>query len=284
MNSKSKKLVALILAIVLAFCGVSAFAEDAVQTILNAKTTQAFTHDPVPDEDLNTILTAGTSATSAINQQPWFFAVVTNQEIMEEIAGAGFGGMPSGMPAGGKPEGMPEGFTPPEGASLPEGIPAMPDNGMPTGGKPEGIPEGFTPPEGASLPEGMPAMPGNGMPQGVPGAGSGSAKAALGDSPVAVLVYMNENSSSPNASFDCGLACQNMVIAANALGYGTKIISSPTMSLNGENHDALCEKLGVDPSLSAVAVLLIGIADTEVDGATGATTRSAIEEKVNFVK
>ena len=251
MNSKSKKLVALILAIVLAFCGVSAFAEDAVQTILNAETTQAFTHDPVPDEDLNTILTAGTSATSAINQQPWFFAVVTNQEIMEEIAGAGFGGMPSGMPAGGKPEGMPEGFTPPEGASLPEGIPAM---------------------------------PGNGMPQGVPGAGSGSAKAALGDSPVAVLVYMNENSSSPNASFDCGLACQNMVIAANALGYGTKIISSPTMSLNGENHDALCEKLGVDPSLSAVAVLLIGIADTEVDGATGATTRSAIEEKVNFVK
>lgn len=266
MNSKSKKLVALILAIVLAFCGVSAFAEDAVQTILNAKTTQAFTHEPVPDEDLNTILMAGTSATSAINQQPWFFAVVTNQEIMEEIAGAGFGGMPSGMPAGGLPEGMSEGFTPPEGASfpkdMPQNMPAMP--------------------EGSGMPQNMPS--GNAMPQGVPGAGSGSAKAALGDSPVAVIVYMNENSSSPNASFDCGLACQNMVIAANALGYGTKIISSPTMSLNGENHDALCEKLGVDPSLSAVAVLLIGIADTEVDGATGATTRSAIEEKVSFVK
>ena len=252
MNSKLKKIAALILAIVLVSFSISALAEDAIQTILNAKTTQAFTQDPVSEEDLNTILTAGTSATSAINQQPWYFAVVTNQEIMTEIAGAGFGGMPSGMPAGGMPEGMPEGFTPPEGMTMPEGAPAMPG--------------------------------GNGMPQGVPAAGSGSAKAAMGDSPVAIIVYMNENTSSPNASFDCGLACQNMVIAANALGYGTKIISSPTMSLNGENHDALCEKLGVDPSLSAVAVLLVGVADAEVDGATGATTRSAVEEKVSFVK
>jgi len=124
------------------------------------------------------------------------------------------------------------------------------------------------------MPQGMPAAP----------AGSGSAKAAMGDSPVAVIIYMNENTSSPNASFDCGLACQNMVIAANALGYGTKIISSPTMSLNGENHDALCEKLGVDPAYKAVAVLLIGTADTSVDGATGASVRSGIDEKVSFVK
>ena len=251
MNSKLKKIVSLVLALVFVCCSASALAEDAIQTILNAKTTQAFTQDPISDEDLNTILMAGTSATSAINQQPWFFAVVTNQEIMDEIAGAGFGGMPSGIPAGGKPEDMPEGFTPPDNASFREG---------------------------------MPAMPGNGMPQGSPGAGSGSAKAALGDSPAAIIIYMDENTSSPNSSFDCGLACQNMVIAANALGYGTKIISSPTMSLNGENHDALCEKLSVDPSLSAVAVLLIGIADAEVDGATGATTRSTIEEKVSFVK
>ena len=256
MNSKLKKTAALILAIVLAFCTASAFAEDVIQTILNARTTQAFTQESVSDEDLNTILTAGTSATSAINQQPWFFAVVTNQEIMDEIAGAGFGGMPVG--------GKPEGFTPPEGVSFPEGMPG-----------------------GNGMPQSMPAMPdGNGMPQNMPAMpdGNGSAKAALGDSPAAIIIYMNENTSSPNASFDCGLACQNMVIAANALGYGTKIISSPTMSLNGENHDALCEKLGVDPSLSAVAVLLIGIADTEVDGATGATTRSTLNEKVSFVQ
>ena len=274
MHSRLKKTLSLVLAVILVVCTASALAEDTVQTILNAKTTQAFTQDLVDNDDLNMILEAGVSATSAINQQPWYFAVVTNQEVMDEIAASsGFGGMPSGMPAGQ----MPEGFSAPEGmpaGQMPEGFSA-PD-GMPTGQ----MPEGFTPPEDSS---GMPA--GNAaMPQGIPAAGSGSVKAALGDSPVAIIIYMNENTPSPNASFDCGLACQNMVIAANALGYGTKIISSPTLSLNGENHDALCEKLGVDPAFSAVAVLLIGKADVEVDGASGATTRSAINEKVSFVK
>ncbi len=273
MHSRLMKPLSLAMAVILICCTASAFAEDAVQTILNAKTTQAFTQDPVDKNDLNTILEAGVSATSAINQQPWYFAVVTNQEVMAEIAASsGFGGMPSGMPAGQ----MPEGFSAPEG---------MPSGQMPEGfSAPEGMPAGQMP-EGFSIPKGSSGMPeGNAaMPQGIPGAGSGAAKAALGDSPVAIIIYMNNNTSSPNASFDCGLACQNMVIAANALGYGTKIISSPTMSLNGENHDALCEKLGVDPAFSAVVVLLIGKADVEVDGASGATTRSAINEKVSFV-
>ena len=74
-----------------------------------------------------------------------------------------------------------------------------------------------------------------------------------------------------------------MVIAANALGYGAKIISSPTMSLNGANHDALCEKLGVNPSYTAVAVLLIGIPDTEVDAVTSASLRNDISGMVSFV-
>ena len=230
-----KKIAALLMAVLLIAGSAFAYAEGAVDTIMNAKTTQAFAQDPVAEEDLNTILQAGTMATSAINQQPWYFAVITNEDVMNEIASsAGFGGMPAGMP------------------------------GMPEGG----------------MPEGMPEKPAGGMQMG----GSGAAKAALGDSPVAIVIYMNENTSSPNASFDCGLATQNMVIAANALGYGTKIISSPTMSLNGENHDALCEKLGVDPSYSAVAVLLIGVADAEVDGATGATTHSPLEEKVSIVE
>ena len=87
-----------------------------------------------------------------------------------------------------------------------------------------------------------------------------------------------------DASFDCGLATQNMVIAASSLGYGVKILSSPTKSLNGENHDALCEKLGVDPSMKAVAVLLIGKPDPGVDATSGATTRQSLEEKTRIIK
>ncbi|MDD3410918.1 MAG: nitroreductase family protein [Eubacteriales bacterium] len=210
----------------------AAGAEETVDAILAAGTTQAFTTDSVADADLERILSAGLSAASAMNTQPWFFAVVSNQDVMTEIAGSmSFG---AGAPA-----------------DAPEGAPAAD--------------------EGAA-----PAAP--------PAAASGSAKAALGDSPVAIILYQDGSGAMGDPAFDCGLACQSMVIAASALGYGTKIVSSPTMALNGENHDALCEKLGVDPALQAVAVLLIGRADETVDGVTGATTRSAMAEKVSFVK
>ena len=232
------------------------FAEETVSTILNAGTAQAFTDEPVAEDDLKLILESGLAAASAINQQPWYFVALTNQEIMDEIGGMGFGGAPAG--------GMPEGMEMPEGMQMPEGMKA---------------PEGMQMPEGMQAPEGM-QMPEGAAPGGMPG---GSAKAGLGDSPVAIIVYKNPNTASTNADFDCGLACQNMVIAANALGYGAKIVSSPTMSLNGENHDAICEKLGVDASFSAVAVVLIGKTDVEADAATSASIRSTMDEKVSFV-
>ena len=238
-----KNILALVLALVLCMSSLAALAEETVQTILQAGTTQAFTADAVSEDDLNKILQAGLSATSAINQQPWFFAVVTNPDVMAQLSG-GMGGM----------GGIPAGMTPPEGAG--DGA----SSGMPAGG--------FTPPANGE----MPAAP----------ASTGAAKAAMGDSPVAIVIYMNEATSSPNPSFDCGLACQNMVIAANALGYGTKIISSPTMTLNGAQHDALCETLGVDKTLTAVAVLLLGKADT--DATSTASVRNTLEEKVSFVK
>ena len=81
----------------------SAGAESAVDTILATGTTQAFASDAVPDEDIQTILQAGVSTSSAINQQPWYFAAVTNRDLMKEISGGsgmGFGG-PGGF--GGNP-------------------------------------------------------------------------------------------------------------------------------------------------------------------------------------
>ena len=225
-----KRLAIVVMAVML--IAASAAAETAVDTIMNVKTTQAFTDEAVSAEDLKTIMQAGLSAASAINQQPWFFVAVTNQELMKEIAGTGMS------------------FAPPAGAS----------------GKPEGAPQG----EKGSFP----AAP----------AANGSAKAGLGDSPAAIIIYRSDSSKSPNADFDCGLAAQNMVIAAAALGYGVKIVSSPTMSLNGESHDALCGKLGVDTSMQAVAVLLIGRADSAVDAVSSASTRETLETRTNMIE
>lgn len=68
-----------------------------------------------------------------------------------------------------------------------------------------------------------------------------------------------------------------------ALGYGAKIVSSPTMQFNGANHDAICEKLGVDKAYTVVAVLLIG-RETETDAVSGASARGTVEEKAVIVK
>lgn len=240
MKKTVKKIISLLMLLVFAAgLTVSAGAESAVDTILATGTTQAFAQDAVPEEDIKTILQAGLSTASAINQQPWYFAAITNQDLMKEIAG-------SGMGFGGRPEGM---GTPPEGMGTP--------------------PEGMSPPSG-DRPEGMPAMPAG---------GAGGTKASLGNSPLAIIVYMDTNSKSPSPEYDCGLATQNMVIAASALGYGVKIVSSPTMSLNGEKHDEICGKLGVDTGLKAVAVLLIGKPAEETDATTSASVREALDAK-----
>ena len=242
MLTKKFTIIALILALLVSS---SALADSAVDTIMNTGTTQAFSDEPVSKEDLTTILRAGLSSVSAINQQPWYFVAVTNKDVMSEIAGSGAGFAPP-ADAGEKPENMPEG---------------MPE-------RPEGMPGGD---DGA-----MPAPPA--------GFGAGGAKASLGDSPAAVIIYKDGSSKSPDASFDCGLAAQNMLIAAASLGYGVKIVSSPTRTLNGENHDALCEKLGVDPSMQAVAVLLIGRPDNTTDAATGASVRDGLDTKTRIIE
>ena len=223
---KHSKLV--ILAVVLTLLMTSsAMADTALDTIMNAGTTQAFASDPIPEADIEKILQAGLTATSAINQQPWYFVAVTNQEVMKEIAGSGMGA-PQGKEAG-KP-----------------------------------APDG----------KGMPPAP----------TGFGGAKASLGDSPLAIILYVNEGTSSPDAHFDCGLAAQNMYLAAVSPGYGVKIVSSPTRTLNGDQHDALCETLGVDTGMKAVAVLLIGKTDISVDAATGASVRDSLENKTNIIQ
>ena len=250
-----KKIVSILLSLSLVCCSASvSFADSMIDTIMTAGTTQAFTAAPVSEDDLTTILQAGLAAASAINQQPWFFVAVTDPEVMAQISGGG-----SGAPAGAFPGGMPEG---------------APAGGAPDGAFPGGMPEG--------VPAGLEGAPAGGAPAGM--SASFGTKASLGDSPAAIIIYMNEATKSPNASFDCGLAAQNMYIAAASLGYGVKIVSSPTMTLNGTDHDALCAQLGVDPSMQAVAVLLIGCPDTGTDTTSSATTRSEFSEKVSMIK
>ena len=223
--------------------------EQVVKALFGAQETQ-------PQGSLAVVETF--SAASAINQQPWFFVAVTDKNLMAELSGSGSKSGDGSRPAA------------PQGGTAP---------GASQGGDMPNPPQGGTAP-GASQGGDMPNPPQGGTPA---AKGGGGAKASLGDSPLAIIVYMNESTSSPNPSFDCGLAVQNMYIAAASLGYGAKIISSPTRSLNGADHDAICQKLGVDPSLTAVAVLLIGKPAGDVDGVSGASTRADLGEKAIII-
>ena len=196
-------------------------ADGAAALVAAFPTIQAFTQDPVDEGDLQTILAAGCNAPSAMNNQPWHFSVVTDADVLQQIADGMGGGMP------------------------PAGMPA---------------------PEGGQAPP--PAVP-----------GGGGAKAGLTDAPLAIIVSCREGQ-----EFDAGLACQTMSIEARLLGYGSKIISSPTIALNGEQQDTYRELLGIPSDCSAAAVLLIGREDTSVDASTGATKRNPMEETVTFVE
>ena len=87
---------------------------------------------------------------------------------------------------------------------------------------------------------------------------------------------------------DAGLACQNMSVAAQLLGYGTKIISSPTLAVNVENQAVYQEQLGIPEDQTAAAFLLIGMGDTSADGRVdayaGPTARNPLDEMVTYVE
>ena len=244
---------------------------DAVALMTDIPTAQAFTEDELDEDDLTAIVAAGINAPSAMNGQPWHFSVITDKDVMQKIndgMSMGFpgGGKPDGkdFPAGEKPEGMPEG-EPPKGMNFP-------------GGKPDGMPEG-EPPEGMDFDGKKPVgMPGGDMPA-MPG-GNGP-KAGMTSAPVAIVISCTNGS-----EFDAGLACEQMSATAQLLGYGTKIISSPTIALNGSNQDEFKELLNIPDDQKAVAVLLIGCVDTadQPDAVTGATERNSLDDLVDYIK
>ena len=106
------------------------------------------------------------------------------------------------------------------------------------------------------------------------------AKAGMGDSPAAIIISAKDGS-----EFDAGLATQLMTIEAISLGYGTKIISSPTIALNGENQAEYKKALEIPEAMNAKAVILIGKYDkSKADAVTGATPRKDKDEVVSFIK
>lgn len=221
-------------------------AEDASDLLLTWKTTQYFTDKEVEEEDIEKIVNAGINTTSGMNEQPWHFSVVTDKEVLEEIAD----GMSMGAPAGAAPADEEEGEETQEEQE--------------EGQDEETVEE--TQEEEQTVEETTVRN-----------------KAGIADVPLAIIISCAEGS-----DLDAGLACQSMFIEARLLGYGAKIVSSPTMVLNGDDQDYYRELLGIPEEYSVATVLLVGVEDTSIDetmdGVTGPSERNDSADMVTYVE
>ncbi len=58
---------------------------DALGAIRRRRSVREYTGDPIPREDLETIVDAGRLAATGNNRQPWDFVVVTEREMIDEL-------------------------------------------------------------------------------------------------------------------------------------------------------------------------------------------------------
>ena len=96
---------------------------------------------------------------------------------------------------------------------------------------------------------------------------------------VLIIVSGLESEGSVTPDFDCGLATENMFVAAHGLGLGARIYGSPLIKI-GTDRPHYQIPAGYKP----VIVLRIGHTDKSVDAVTAATPRMSPEEVVNYFK
>jgi nitroreductase len=77
---------------------------------------------------------------------------------------------------------------------------------------------------------------------------------------------------------DCSLATQSIYLAAQALGYGSRIYTGPINNVNSN----LKGDLGIPVGNSAIAIVRIGKVQPGVDAVTAASPRKKAEELVTY--
>jgi len=95
-----------------------------------------------------------------------------------------------------------------------------------------------------------------------------------------ILIVVSGLEKHPFKEFDCGLATQNMFLAAKALGYNARIYASGVQTVNNEMR----ETLSIPDGYNAIMILRVGYLADNVDVTTSASPRATVDEKSNIVK
>ncbi len=229
--------------------------QSAAELVEDIPTTQYFTDDPVADDDIEAILNAGINSPSAMNSQSWHFSVITDTSLLQQISDE----MNSMMASGGEFNSNTA-----TSAEITEESDRVTLNIVS-----EDIDETGNADAADETEESI--------------ASATVTKAGIADAPLAIVISCAEGS-----ELDAGIACQTMSIEAQLLGYGSKIISSPTSILNGDNQEEYQELLGIPDGYSAAAILLVGREDSSVDetmdGYTSATTRNSQNDMITYIE
>ena len=104
--------------------------------------------------------------------------------------------------------------------------------------------------------------------------------ASVTEGNVLIAVCGPEAQANSTVDFDCGLATENMTIAAQSLGLGARIYAGPTANINA----TMKQTLQMPDGYRAVAVLRVGYVENVNDAVSAATPRNSYEEVVTFLE
>lgn len=93
-----------------------------------------------------------------------------------------------------------------------------------------------------------------------------------------VLIVVSADSDSADYTLDCALAVENIYLAAQALGYGSRIYTGPVANINSK----LKNDLGIPRERNAVAVVRVGRLAPNVDAASSASPRKPADSVVTY--
>lgn len=100
---------------------------------------------------------------------------------------------------------------------------------------------------------------------------------------VAVLILVSVENSNEMKIVDAGMATEAMYLTAKALGYASKIETSPARIVRRDDTGTWAKTLGIPETKTCRAAVLIGTLDNGVDAVTHASSRKEKGEIVTFV-
>jgi len=93
-----------------------------------------------------------------------------------------------------------------------------------------------------------------------------------------VISAAGDSKTNTREIIDCALATESIYLAAQALGYGSRIYTGPINNVNS----TLKGELGLPAGHSAVAIIRIGRVQAGVDAVSAASARKKAEEVVTY--